>query len=120
MKNNERKEIKPKSKPDPVDMTPPEQERIAEKLSISVPTQPLLRPTGLSRYFHQKVRLLFRDGNVMSGILQGRQFDYLNMLNVVETGKGEKLTADWCGVGLNSVSRIYPGNVKVEKINTKT
>lgn len=53
----------------------------------------------------------------MSGFLQGRQWDYLHMLNIEETGKEDRLTADWCGVEADSVSRIYPGNVKVEKIS---
>ena len=93
-----------------------EQERVAEKLSISVPTQPLLRPTGLGRYFNKNVRVLLRDGNTTEGFLRGRSWDYLHMLNFVETRKDEKLTGSWCGVALDSVSRIYPGNVKVEKI----
>jgi len=93
-----------------------EQDRVAEKLSISVPTQPLLRPTGLGRYFNKNVRVLLRDGNTTEGFLQGRSWDYLHMLNFVETGKDEKLTGSWCGIALDSVSRIYPGDVKVEKI----
>jgi hypothetical protein len=111
------KKIKPKNRLRQEEIQSGKQERIAEKLSISVPTQPLLRPTGLGRYFNRNVRVLFRDGNVMTGFLQGRQWDYLHLLKVVETGKDEKLTADWCGVALDSVSRIYPGNVKVEKIS---
>jgi hypothetical protein len=82
-----------------------------------VPTQPLLRPTGLSRYFNQRVKILFRDGNTTDGFLQGRSWDYLHLLNFVETGKDEKLTGSWCGVALDSVSRIYPGDVRVERIS---
>ncbi len=94
-----------------------EQERVTEGLSISVPTQPLLRPTGLGKYFNKNVRVLFRDGNTTAGFLQGRSWDYLHILNFVETGKDERLTGSWCGVAVDSVSRIYPGDVKVERIS---
>ena len=115
------KAIKPKAseaipQAEELDSFEDQQERVTEKLSISVPTQPLLRPTGLGRYFNRNVRVLLRDGNTMSGFLQGRSWDYLHMLNFVETGKDERLTGSWCGVALDSVSRIYPGDVKVEKI----
>ncbi len=118
----EEQPLKPKSSALPIevdDINSVEEagDRIAEKLSISVPTQPLLRPTGLSRYFGKNVRLLLRDGNVMKGFLQGRQWYILNMLNIEETGKGERLTAAWCGVEEDSVSRIYPANVKIEQIS---
>lgn len=92
-------------------------DKIAEKLSISVPVQPLQRPTGLSRYIGKNVRILYRDGNVTTGFLQGRSWDYLHILNFTETGKGEKLTGSWCGVSLNSISRVYPADVKVEKVS---
>ena len=40
-------------------------ERVTEKLSISVPTQPLQRPTGVLAYTGQRVRLYLRDGSVI-------------------------------------------------------
>jgi hypothetical protein len=122
---DEKKEqpIKPKTSVPPVDIMDTFSDaeagdRIEEKLSISVPTQPLLKPTGLGRYFNQRVRVLCKDGNVMKGFLQGRRFDYLHFLNIEETGGDEKTTADWCGVKIDGISRIYPGNAKVEKIST--
>jgi hypothetical protein len=94
-----------------------EQEKIAEGLSIGVPTQPLLRPTGLGRYFGKNVRVLLRDANVMEGFLKGRSWDYLHMLNFVETGKDQRIAGSWCGIALDSVSRVYPSDVQVEKIS---
>ncbi len=122
MKDEKQEPLKPKSSAPPVEAddfsyAEDSQDRIAEKLALSVPTQPLLRATGLSRYFGQKVMLLLRDGNTMKGFLQGRQWYILHMLNIEETGNGERLTADWCGVEEDSVSRIYPANVKIEKIS---
>ena len=120
MKDDKRGKIKPRNNSEnskQEESAPSGQERIAEKLSISVPTQPLLRPTGLGPYFGKQVRLLLKDGNVIKGFLQGRRWNYLNVLNIEETGKDEKLTADWCGVGVDGVARVYPGNAKVEKIS---
>lgn len=122
MKNKKEEPLKPKASAPPLEVddfssAEDSQDRITEKLSISVPTQPLLRPSGLGRYFNKNVHILLRDGNIMDGFLQSRQWDYLHLLNIVETGKDEKLTADWCGVGVDGVSRIYPANAKVEKIS---
>ncbi len=92
------------------------QERVTEKLSIGVPTQPLLRPTGLTTYLGQRVRLLLRDGSVIIGFLQKRLWNYVHLLNVEETGKDFKLTADWCDVELGTIARVYPATAKVEQV----
>jgi hypothetical protein len=121
MQDKEQEPLKPKSSAPPVEVDDlssieDSQERIAEKLSISVPTQPLIRPTGLGTFFGKQVRLLLRDGSVINGLLQKRLFDYLYLLNIVEVGKDYKLSANSCAVDLASVARVYPGNTKVEKI----
>lgn len=119
MKENGRKEIKPKptgDKPDQVEATLSKQERIAEKLSISVPVQPLLRPTGLLAYIGQRVRLLLRDGTVVIGFLQKRQWNYVHLLNVEEITREERLTWDWCDVELSSIARVYPATAKVQQV----
>jgi hypothetical protein len=90
-------------------------DRIAEKLSISVPVQPLLRPTGLLSYIGQRVRLLLKDGSVIVGFLQKRLWNYIHLLNIEETGKDFKLTADWCDVELGNIARVYPANAKAEQ-----
>ncbi|MGA3117994.1 MAG: hypothetical protein ABSF90_26620 [Syntrophobacteraceae bacterium] len=92
-------------------------DRITEKLSIGVPTQPLLRPTGLNAFYGKQVRLLLRDGSIITGFLQKRLFDFVYLLNIVEIGTGYKLTADWCAIDLSSIARAYPANAKVEKIS---
>ena len=122
MRGNNGKRIKPKvaihrveakySGPDKV-----AGDRIAEKLSISVPVQPLLRPTGLGAFFSKRVRLLLKDGSIVTGFLQKRLFDFLHLLNIVEIGASYKLTADWCAIDIDSVSRIYPANAQVEQIS---
>lgn len=93
------------------------QERIAEERSVSVPTQPLLKPTGLGTFFGKSVLLLLRDGSIVPGLLQKRLFEFLHLLNVVEIGAGYKLTADWCAIDLASVARVYPAEAKIEKIS---
>ncbi len=123
MKDNKKDQpMKPKTSATSVDVediSPVEesQDRIAEKLSISVPTQPLLRPTGLGAFFGKRVRLQLRDGSVVTGFLQKRLFNYLHLLNVEEIGAGYKLTADWCAIDLGSIARVYPGNAKVELVS---
>ncbi|MGA2227656.1 MAG: hypothetical protein ABSH41_24745, partial [Syntrophobacteraceae bacterium] len=91
--------------------------RITEKLSISVPVQPLLRPTGLGSFFGKCVRLLLRDGSVVTGFLQKRLFNYIHLLNIVEIGAGYKLTANWCAIDLGSIARVYPADAKVEQVS---
>src|SRR5208283_3077698 len=103
-------------KPDQVETTLSKQERIAEKLSISVPVQPLLRPTGLLAYIGQRVRLLLRDGTVVIGFLQKRQWNYVHLLNVEEITREERLTWDWCDVELSSIARVYPATAKVQQV----
>jgi len=94
-----------------------EHRRIAEKLSISVPTQPLQRPTGIMNYFGQRVRLLLRDGSVIIGFLQKRLWNYVHLLNIEETGKDFRLTADWCDVELGTIARVYPATAQAEPIS---
>jgi hypothetical protein len=116
MKDDKRKEIKPKNKPGQEQNMPGKQERISEKLSISVPTQPLLRPTGILAYMGQRVRLLLRDGTIIVGFLQKRLWNYVHLLNVEEITREERLTWDWCDVELGSIARIYPATAKVEQV----
>lgn len=116
MKEDRRKEIKPKNKSRQEETTPPGQERISEKLSISVPTQPLLRPTGILAYMGQRVRLLLRDGTIIVGFLQKRLWNYVHLLNVEEITRQERLTWDWCDVELGSIARVYPATAKVEQV----
>jgi len=113
MKNDKRNELKPKGKPTQDETDNPGQERITEKLSISVPTQPLQRPTGVLSYIGQRVRLLLRDGTVIIGFLQKRRWNYAHLLNVEETGRDFKLTADWCDVELGTIARVYPATAQV-------
>jgi hypothetical protein len=120
MKDNRRKEIKPKNHlttPDPTEINPLGVERVTEKLSIPIPVQPLLRPTGITIYIGQRVRILLRDGNVIVGTVQKRLFNYLHLVNVEETGRDFKLTADWCDVDLGTIARVYPATAKVEQIS---
>jgi hypothetical protein len=114
MKDDKRKEIKPRN-----NSTTPgqEPERISEKLSIPIPVQPLLRPNGLMSYIGQRVRLLLRDGNVMVGLLQKRLWNFVHLLDVEETGRDFRLTADWCDVDLGTIARVYPATAKVEQIS---
>lgn len=93
------------------------QERVTEKLSISVPVQPLQRPTGVMAYAGQRVRLLLRDGTVVIGFLQKRIWNYAHLLNVEETGKDFKVTADWCDVDLGTIARIYPATAQAGPIS---
>ncbi len=121
MKDKKDEPLKPKTSATPVDVediSPVEepQERIAEKLSISVPVQPLLRPTGLGTFFGKWVRILLRDGSIVTGFLQKRMFNYVHLLNIVEIGGGYKLTAGWCAIDLGSIARVYPADAKVEEI----
>jgi hypothetical protein len=116
MKDDKRKEIKPKNKLTLEENALSEQERITEKLSISVPTQPLLRPTGLMTNIGQRVRLLLRDGTVVIGFLQKRLWNYVHLLNVEEIGRDFKLTADWCDIDIGSIVRVYPATAKVEQV----
>ena len=119
MQDDKRKELKPRNSsttPDQVETSPSKQERIAEALSIAVPTQPLLRATGLTTYLGQRVRILLRDGSVVIGFLQKRLWNYVHLLNVEETGRDFKLTADWCDVDLGTIARVYPATAKVEQI----
>ncbi len=95
----------------------PDQEQIQEKLSISVPVQPLLRPTGLMTNIGQRVRILLRDGSVIVGFLQKRLWNYVHLLNVEETGRDFRLTADWCDIDIGSIARVYPAAAKVEQIS---
>jgi hypothetical protein len=119
MSDDKREKIKLRNnstKPEQEEITPSGQERITEKLSISVPTQPLLRPTGLMTYMGQRVRLLLRDGSVIVGFLQKRLWNYVHLLNIEETGRDFRLTADWCDVDLGTIARVYPATAKVEQI----
>ncbi len=120
MKDDKRGKIKLKnslenSKLD--EIAPLRQERVTEKLSISVPTQPLLRPTGLMTNIGQRVRLLLRDGTVVVGFLQKRLWNYVHLLNVEETGRDFKLTADWCDIDSGSIARVYPATARVEPVS---
>jgi hypothetical protein len=120
MKDKKEEPLKPKSSLPPgdeEDATEDAGDRIAEKLSISVPTQPLLRPTGLGAFFAKRVRLLLKDGSTVIGFLQKRLFDFLHLLNIVEIGKDYKLTADWCAIDLDSIARIYPADARVEQVS---
>jgi len=112
MKDDKRKEMKPKQE----EAKPGKQERVTEKLSISVPVQPLLRPTGLMTNIGQRVRLLLRDGTVVVGFLQKRLWNYVHLLNVEEIGRDFKLTADWCDVELSSIARVYPATAKAQQV----
>jgi len=91
-------------------------DRVVEKLSLSVPTQPLLRPTGLGTFFGKWVRILLKDGSIVTGFLQKRLFDFVYLLTIVEIGAGYKLTADWCAIELGSIARAYPADAKVEQV----
>lgn len=102
---------------DSASLDQPEQERVTEKLSISVPVQPLQRPTGVMAYAGQRVRLLLRDGTVVIGFLQKRIWNYAHLLNVEETGKDFKITADWCDVDLGTIARIYPATAQAGPIS---
>lgn len=92
-------------------------DQIAEKLSIAVPTQPLLRPTALLSYVGQRVRLLLRDGSVIVGFLQKRLWNHVHLVNIEETGRDFTLTADWCDVEISNIARVYPATAKVEPIS---
>ncbi|MGO9378497.1 MAG: hypothetical protein ACLP29_08075 [Dissulfurispiraceae bacterium] len=121
MKDKKDEPIKPKLSLPPVggedtDSVEEAGDRITEKLSIAVPTQPLLRPTGLMTNIGQRVRLLLRDGTVVVGFLQKRQWNYVHLLNVEEIGRDFKLTAGWCDVEIGSIARVYPATAKVEQI----
>ncbi len=121
MKDSKDEPLKPKTSTTPVeidDLSSVEdaQERIAEKLSISVPVQPLLKPTGLGPYFGKWVRILLRDGSTVTGFLQKRVFGFVHLLNIVEVGAGYKLSASWCAIDLGSIARVYPNNANVEEI----
>lgn len=89
-----------------------ERERIAEKLSISVPVQPLQRPTGVMSYVGQRVRLLLRDGTVVLGFLQKRIFNFIHLLNIEETGKDFKVIADWIDIEIGTIARVYPATAQ--------
>lgn len=117
MSDDKRKELKPKNKPVQDETTSSHQERIAEGLSIGVPTQPLQRPTGVMNYFGQRVRLLLRDGSVIVGFLQKRLWNYVHLLNIEETGRDYKLTADWCDIEIGTIARVYPATTTVEQIS---
>jgi hypothetical protein len=120
MKDNRRKEIKPRTHSattDPTETNPSEQEKVAEKLSISVPSQPLQKPTGIMNYFGQRVRLLLRDGSVIVGVLQKRLWNFVHMVDVEESGRGFTLTADWCDIELSTIARVYPATAKVEAVS---
>ena len=117
MKDDKRKEIKPKDKLWQEETKPGRQERVSEKLSISVPVQPLLPPTGLMTNIGQRVRLLLRDGTVVVGFLQKRLWNYVHLLNVEEIGRDFKLTADWCDIDIGSIARVYPATATVEPIS---
>ncbi|MGA3112906.1 MAG: hypothetical protein ABSF90_00580 [Syntrophobacteraceae bacterium] len=116
--SNSGMEMKPVTpKTDEIDLlSQDEQEHVTEKLSISVPTQPLLRPTGLLAYIGQRVRLLLRDGTVVIGFLQKRQWNYVHLLNVEEITREERLTWDWCDVELGSIARVYPATAKAQQV----
>jgi hypothetical protein len=119
MKDNRRKEIKPRTHSattESPEINPSAQERVAEKLSISVPSQPLQRPTGITAYIGQRVRLLLRDGSVIVGVLQKRLWNYVHMVDVEETGRGFTLSADWCDVELSTIARVYPATARVEVV----
>lgn len=119
MKDDKRKELKPKNNsttPDQEETAPGKQERVTEKLSISVPVQPLQRPTGIMSYIGQRVRLLLRDGTIVVGFLQKRLWNYVHLLNVEEITREERLTWDWCDVELGSIARVYPAAAKVEQV----
>jgi hypothetical protein len=122
MKDSKRKEIKPRTHSATQDSVENDveyagQERVAEKLSISVPSQPLQRPTGIMNYFGQRVRLLLRDGSVVVGVLQKRLWNYVHLVDVEESGRGFTLRADWCDVELSTIARVYPATAKVEVVS---
>lgn len=93
------------------------QERVTEKLSIPIPVQPLQRPTGVLAYVGQRVRLLLRDGTIVVGFLQKRNFNFIHLLNVEETGRDFKLTADWVDIELGTIARVYPATAQAEQIS---
>lgn len=119
MKDKE-KPIKPKTSVPQAEaediVTEEPQERVTEKLSLSVPTQPLLRPTGLGSFFGKWVRLLLRDGSIVIGLLQKRVYDFVHLLNIVEIGSGYKLTAARCAITIASIARVYPADAKIDEI----
>ncbi len=120
MKDKKDEPLKPKASVPPVDvedisLLENKGDRIAEGLSISVPTQPLLRPTGLGPFFGKWVRILLRDGSIVTGFLQKRLFNFIHLLNITEIGASYKLTSDCCAIDLGSVARVYPANAKVEE-----
>ncbi len=120
MTDYERKEMRPRNNSrisDQTQINPTEQERVTEKLSISVPTQPLLRPSGIMNYLGQRVRLMLRDGTVVVGLLQRRLWNFVHLVNIEETGKDFRLTADWCDIDLGSIARVYPATAKAEQIS---
>jgi len=94
-----------------------EQDRVTEKLSMSVPAPrlPKLNPP-LGMFLNQPVRLQLRDGNVITGILRGTQGDFLRLDQVKETCQEHIITATWCAVRTDSVARVYPGSAVVEKV----
>ena len=120
MSDDKREKIKLRNnstKPEQEEITPTGQERVTEKLSISVPTQPLLRPTGILTYVGQRVRLLLRDGTVVVGFLQKRLWNYVHLLNVEEIGRDGRQAWDWCDVDLGTIARVYPATAKVQQIS---
>jgi hypothetical protein len=103
----EKKRMKPRSR---------KQERIMEKLSISVPA-PKLLPTVKpiwKRYLGWKVRLQLKDGTEIGGVLREILWDWIRLENVLEVGKDYRLNADWVMVDASTVSRFYPANAQVE------
>lgn len=106
-----KKRMKPRSKKET-----PKQERIQEKLSISVP-MPKLPPSPKpfwQRFVGTKVRLLLRDGTEIGGVLKEILWDWIRLENVLEIGKDYRLNADWVMVDASTVSRFYPANAQVE------
>jgi hypothetical protein len=49
---------------------------------------------------------LLRDGSIVTGFLQKRQFDILILLAIVEVGKDYKLTAEWYAIDIDSIAGL--------------
>ncbi|MGO9018136.1 MAG: hypothetical protein ACLQVJ_07260 [Syntrophobacteraceae bacterium] len=123
MKDKKEEPLKPKTSLPPVEVDDfstgeDSQERINEKLSISVPPARVPRPNpALAVYVGQRVRLKLKDGSVINGILRGTQWEFLRLDGIEEVEKDCKTTADWELVLADTVAKVYPANAKVKKIS---
>ncbi len=89
-------------------------DRIQEKMSVSLPRTNLPKPNpALGNYRGQRVRLLLKDGTVLTGTVDRPQWDFLCLKDIDEIGKEGKLYADWIAVRSDSIARVYPANARM-------